>query len=80
MERSLSFGEPHETAQQERELGRSHDPQRSFFLGARGGNFAPTHAPSCEENAVALETTAFLVDEGHRSLEAAAEARLVLMG
>lgn len=50
------------------------------FLGARGGNFAPTHAPSCEENAVALETTAFLVDEGHRSLEAAAEARLVLMG
>lgn len=50
------------------------------FPGAGGGNFAPTHAPSCEENAVALETTAFLVvDEGHRSLEAAAEARLVLM-
>lgn len=85
MERSPSSSK---TAQYETELCKASHGQcprivkSSSFLGAAGEPLAPVHVhvSSCEENAGDLETVFPMVDGGQEIVEAAAGARLVLMG
>lgn len=83
MERSPSSSK---TAQYETELCKASHGQCPGIvkssLGAAGEPLAPihVHVSSCEENAGDLETVFLMVDGGQDILEAAAGARLVLMG